>query len=377
MVLVRRYGYTPWNGAADYLRKVGADYTDWRYLLREKKDGGLSTTHPEALLEVARAIVRILESDLSSSKVPGAPSRPVGDRTSDTTGDKPEQKDLREDSFLIAGLDKALEHLKRHAAENQILLRSFSPQERESASAWMAITCGYSLLEQAVKSLLKRRENLRPEKVGRVGHYIDKIYGAFPKRDREYVEQGFGAYISLHDDIATSSASEYLRRIGRGYNAWRYLLVERPNPGLAEIHPGALLEITGLVSEILQNETFTDHGMHDVGRRLADCIFENIVASAQALAVEREDWSQESSDLLNAWMRQFPNVLTAYASYLRGEAMPESDLIREVLERANRRLAGLSPYPYGADLQVFLKRAADPNQRLIWDSSKNVFIKGQ
>lgn len=60
--------------------------------------------------------------------------------------------------------------------------------------------------------------------------------------------------------------------MGRAYNDWRYLLVERPRKRLSAIHPGALLEIAGLFVEILVNETFTNHGMHPVARRPCDRI---------------------------------------------------------------------------------------------------------
>ena len=379
MVLVRRYGHTPWNGAADYLSKVGSDYADWRYLLREKTDGGLSTTHPEALLEVARAIVRILECDRSSPEAPIATSAPADRRTTETTGDKPKLKGPREDKEMVSGLDKALDHLKKHAAENQVLLSSFDPQQPESVSAWMAITCGYSLLEQAVKSLLKLREDPRADKGGRAGHHIDQLYDALPERDRECVERGFGAYISLHDDVATSSTSEYLMRIGRDYNSWRYLLVERPSPSLAEVHLGALLEITGLVSEILENETFTDHGMHDVGRRLAFCIREDgINPSLFDLALERErkGLPQVPTTPLEAWRRQFPNILTAYAAFIRRGPMPGCEVVANVLKRTEKHLASLVPYPYGADFQAFLRRARNSEQPLIWDGEKKVFFEG-
>ena len=38
-----------------------------------------------------------------------------------------------------------------------------------------------------------------------------------------------------------------------------------PRRQLSAIHPAALVEVAGLVVEILANETFTDHGMHFAG----------------------------------------------------------------------------------------------------------------
>ena len=54
--LAGRYGALPWSGAAHYLNSVGSDYTPWRYLLIELPRSDLSTTHPDALLAIARAV---------------------------------------------------------------------------------------------------------------------------------------------------------------------------------------------------------------------------------------------------------------------------------------------------------------------------------
>ncbi len=76
--------------------------------------------------------------------------------------------------------NKASKRLKLHLGENYRLVDSIDPVGRQSASAWMAISCGYSLLKQAVKALLHRRGDPRAERRGSAGHHIDKLYELLP-----------------------------------------------------------------------------------------------------------------------------------------------------------------------------------------------------
>ena len=243
----------------------------------------------------------------------------------------------------------------------------------------MAIVCGYSLVEQAIKALLHRRGDPRAERHGFAGHHIDKLYKWLPEADKAVIELGFAAYRSLFEEIANSSASEFLRRVGRSYNDWRYLLVERPRKQLSAIHPAALVEVAGLVVEILVNETFTDHGMHYVARRLHDRIrLSGIIEAVQERTLERNEngLPQEAIDPLNDWLREAPNLLTGFASYLHGKT-PDSELVADVLRRAERRLDQAAARPGGLDLRRFMERARDDQASpLKWDSANCLFVRG-
>ena len=288
------------------------------------------------------------------------------------------KKQWREEKFRVDGLNKASERLKLHLGDNYRLVDWIDPDQHQSASAWMAILCGYSLVEQAIKALLHRRGDLRAELGGTAGHHIDKLFKRLPEADRAVIEQGFAAYASLLDEIADSSASEFLRRVGRAYNDWRYLLVERAREQLSAIHPGALLEIADLVIEILVNETFTDHGMHYVARRLHDRIRQyGIQEALQERTLERHEngLGQEAIDPLNDWLHEAPNLLTGFAAYLRGEA-PDSELVADVLRRTEQRLDRAAARPGGLDLRRFMERAKSPGSPLIWDSAKCLFVSG-
>ena len=163
--------------------------------------------------------------------------------------------------------------------------------------------------------------------------------------------------------------------MGRAYNEWRYLLVERPRKLPSAIHPGALLEVAGLVVEILVNETFTDHGMHHVARRLRDRILlAGINEALQARTLERHEQglAREAMTPLEDWLREVPNLLTGYAAYLRGE-LPDSELVADLLKRAEERLNQAAGCPGGLDLRRFMERAREQASPLIWDSATGLF----
>lgn len=379
-----RYGGMPWRGVAGFLSNVAHDYEGWRYLLTELPQRDLSTTHPEALLAIAKGLVRgLVESAIRTAS--GSPRSSKPDERSERTVaaqsggtmavDAKRQKQWRKEAFLVDGLNTASERLKLHLGENYRLVDSIDPDQQQSASAWMAITCGYSLLEQSIKALLHRRSHPWAE---RRGHDIDKLYKRLPEADKAFIEQGFAVYASLFDEIADSSASEFLRRVGRAYNDWRYLLVERPHKQLSAIHPGALLEVAGLVVEILVNETFTDHGMHHVARRLHDRIRMAGINEAQLerkLERHEQGLTQEAMTPLADWLREVPNLLTGYAAYLGGE-IPESELVADLLKRAEKRLDHAAARPGGLDLHRFMQRAREQDSPLIWDSAKGIFAQG-
>ncbi len=380
-----RYGGMPWRGVAEFLGSVAHDYEGWRYLLIEQPRQDLSTTHPEALAAIAKGLVRSLvepvpavESRRSTEAEEGSEREAATDSRDTTPVDGPRKKQWREETSRVDGLNKASKRLKLHLGDDYRLVDSIDPDQRQSASAWISISCGYSLLEQAIKALLHRRGDPRAERGGSAGHHIDKLYKWLPDADKAVVEKGFAAYASLFEEIADSSVAEFLRRVGRAYNDWRYLLIEQPRKQLSAIHPGALLEVAGLVVEILTNETFTDHGMHYVARRLHDRIF--LIGIQKALedrTLERANTglAQDAIAPINDWLREAPNLVTGFAAYLRGET-PDSESVTDVLGRAERRLDQAVARPGGLDLRKFMERAREQAGPLIWDSEKGLFVRG-
>lgn len=381
MAFAWRYGGTPWQGVAEYLSSVAHDYVGWRYLLIELPRRDLSTTHPEALLAIAKGLLQTAK--VRAGESPRSESHPRPERTATQSrgvamASAVRVKKWREERYLVYGLKEASRRLKLHLDGNSRLVGTIEPDEPQRVSAWMAISCGYSLLEQAIKTLLNRRGDPRAEQEGCAGHDIDKLYECLLEKDKAVIERGFAVYVSLFDEIRDASASQFLRRVGSCYNEWRYLLIQRPRRPLSPMHPGALLEVAGLVIQILANETFTDHGMRDVARRLCDRIrLYGIDKALSERTLERHQQClpQEAMTPFADWLREAPNLLSGYAAYLRGET-PESELVADVLQRAQVRLENMAASPDGLDLRQFMKRSRDQARPLTWDAEKGLFARG-
>ncbi len=401
-------GTPPWRGVAEYLYSVGQDNVRWRYLLIESPPQDLATTHPQAMLGVAKGVVlvlkggrvplrirllaaakrlvhslvhlaKVVETKRSHSESRDGPVRTnVQSRGTATARAKGERKWRDPEESLVHGLEGALRSLKRHLGKNHRFIDSADPgKPQEVASAWIAVSCGYSLLEQAIKwRLHKCSRDTQTAQSGSGGHLVDKLYEKLCEKDKEVVERGFAVYKSLFDGIPDTSASRFLGRVGHSYNEWRYLLVERPRRPLSPMYPGALVEVAGLVVEILVNKTFTDHGMHDVARRLHDLIRSNIqeaLSHDKTLELVEKGLPQEGIPALDDWLREPSKLLNGYAAYLRGET-PESELAANVLQRAHGRLKKEACGPDGLDLRQFIKRARHSDGQLSWDASKGLFV---
>ena len=165
-----RYGEMPWRGVAELLGSVAHDYEGWRYLLIELPRQDLSTTHPEALAAIAKGLLRSLveparapavesrqSAEAEAEAEAGSEREAAGDSRETTPVDGPRKKQWRKEKSRVDGLNKASKRLKLHLGDNYRLMDSIDLDQRRSASAWISISCGYSLLEQAIKALLHRR----------------------------------------------------------------------------------------------------------------------------------------------------------------------------------------------------------------------------
>lgn len=378
----QRYGGMPWHGVADFLTCVSRDFTSWRYLLIEEPSEDLYLTHPEAFLAIAKGLVECFVGSVAVSNVERPRISPQADQldtycearageSSQRIGTR--KRKWRREKFRVHGLGMAQKRLKLHLGSNYELVNTINPDSQLSASTWIAITCGFSLLEQSIKSLLYRRNDPSAERSGTGGHQIDRLFANLPATDKSVIERGFATYASLFDEVTDPNAEKFLRRVGSAYNSWRYTLIERPRKQNIHIHPGALLEVCYLTIEILRNEVFTNHGMHDLGRRLCDRIR---LAGVQTVLWEtpyEHGLSPENLTRLKIWLRKAPNLLTGFATYLRGEN-PDSDLVADFLSRMEKQLSQIAAKPADLELRRYMERARQPTRSLIWDAERRLFV---
>ena len=371
----RRVQRPPWSGAAEFLDSVAHDYERWRYVLIEVPPDDLSTTHPEALLTLAKGLLLCLSLDRPRT------TRKHQGRAASTPSQQAEVRDgesgkrRRTEPDLVRGLRLALKSLKQHLNNNESLLGSTDPDQPQSAFAWLAITCAFPLLEQAIKELLDRRGIPTVKRRGPDGHDINTLLTQLPEPDQALVARGFATYASLFDEIEHCDALAFLRDVGRSYNDWRYALIQRPGREIAAAHPGALLEIAHLVIKILRNETSTNQGIQDLGGRLETQIRMemNRVRWDRSLRAQDAGLPAVPTDALQAWFQRAPNVLTGFAAFLRGE-LPESAPVAEFLKETETNLLRAT-LPDSYELRRYMACAKEGAGFLSWDPVKHRFCK--
>ncbi len=115
----------------------------------------------------------------------------------------------------------------------------------DMAIQWGTITLSYSGLEQTLKYLVaverKRTIECVRRLLGRDGHDLSKIFCSLEEDTKETLRKHYAVYQSLHSYIDIPELDEFLcdvssapdeqKDAGRGYERWRYLLIEeKPVP---------------------------------------------------------------------------------------------------------------------------------------------------
>ena len=172
---------------------------------------------------------------------------------------------------------------------------------------------------------------------------------------------------------SASHADDFLRSIGRSYNNWRYFLLEGGQ--VSTTHPGAMIEIASVTTDLLCAEVFTDHGTQTIDRRIR-------IANKQLLW--RDTWSKSPQDPslgigeiedMNDWIRGYENIIDAFADLARAdharslESMAVLPNTREILMQAVR----IARNDKDRDLWYFLHRAQLDPRPLTRDATEGVF----
>lgn len=144
--------------------------------------------------------------------------------------------------------------------------------EYEAIAAWSTVTCCYSGIEHAIKSLLQMQGTYidKPLREGGHRHHdIGKLFDVLAPEEQEVLRVSYRTYRSLHDYIPPESVDSFLDGIDTGYPTWRYFLLEGRKPDeWAKTHPGAMLEIWAALTDIIQAKTYCNHGLHTVKTRI-------------------------------------------------------------------------------------------------------------
>ena len=254
-------------------------------------------------------------------------------------------------------------------------------------NAWTLVCGCYMGIEQTMKLLIRMRE--REPKMGRSGHDLMEGYGQLDPSDRRLVSDYHGVYRSLHNfdtgDISIETADEFIRHMGNGYVAWRYILTE-DNKRMPKVHLGMMLESWRALADLVQHSISDDeYPFRTVATHLENYIIKEVFHDAQM----DEEWQAASQDEtrgvefreIHDWFFKGRRPLEAgielfnHLAQGTGDSVEASSLLRQVLLRAADKAVQAVGYHRPSyrreDIAMFHYRIN--NDGLVWNADKKVF----
>ena len=111
--------------------------------------------------------------------------------------------------------------------------------ETERARAWPLVITLYSGIEQGLKILAAIEKVMTIEELKKYNHGLESVWKDVGEAEREIIEEHYEQFVSLHDYIPIQNAGDLLRHLscgregksGKGYNEWRYCMLESLEEG--------------------------------------------------------------------------------------------------------------------------------------------------
>ena len=243
----------------------------------------------------------------------------------------------------------------------------------DAIAAWGTVTCCYSGIEQSLKCLLKMRSSF--EKSKHYHHNIGQLFKDLADEEKDVLRRSYSIFRSLHDYIEPETVDRFLEGIDKGYQKWRYFLLDGDMPPTT--HAGAMLEIWSALRDILLARVFTNHGLYSVEQRIEFNLQPSALREALVEHFSTGIGQSEIEDL-NRWRRKSHEdvPLNAYADLIYHHAESTLDLIellpstREVL---NRMVVNVNDKWVDSDFAYFLRRAQ--MGEIVWNPDENFFEK--
>ena len=237
------------------------------------------------------------------------------------------------------------------------------------AIQWGAITASYSGLEQTLKYLVaverkKTIEGVR-NRLGKDGHDLSKIFGFLEKGTKEILQEHYAVYQSLHSYInmptldkflcGVSSAPDEQKGAGRGYERWRYLLIEEEfvPPNSAE----AMLFIWSTAVRIAERKEWPEYKSrmlkNEIAKEILDRLNRFLDRSRSQSNQGRYKWRVSAGVILNAFAQFIWNHERGRPD-ISGDAPQE---VRVALERWLEALDKEEGTTLSHDTWCFIERA--------------------
>ena len=265
------------------------------------------------------------------------------------------------------------------------------------ARNWTVITAAYCGLEQTIKYLLANEKDLTISKL--IGlkeekrypyktHDLSRLCAKLSKKTQDVIGEFYERFQSLHSFIPIDSAPEFLKEIsakdGKGYERWRYTLIE--DMGLPRNSPEALVSVWGVCIQIALAKEWKNQQVRFPDEmltwKLRDCLDvaiqqvsldrQNTGELFQNIAPEKKDWLWNRGHPLNA----FANVLWNLSRYGEHGQAEVSEWLSDALVRWGNVIQKNPAISRPTSLRAFVTRAqgrTPQGQSIRWNQNSNRF----
>ena len=302
---------------------------------------------------------------------------------------------------FTAGSDENLSHRVSYAYNNTKRHYNEYPPKAdlvpiaEAINTWTFVCGCYMGIEQTMKFLI-RMNGRTPRKT----HDLECLYLSLDPSERDLISVYYRVYRSLHNFDAGNTDLEtvdkFIHHIGRGYTAWRYILVEGPDPEkVPRVHLGSMLETWRALVDLVNLRVSGGNSYRTVATLLEqDYIMGKVYSDAES----DDEWQAASQDEnsgvefkeLSDWFQHRGRFLEGgidlFNHHARGtgDSIQASPLLRRVLLRAaDRAVQQAEQVPLGGsenqacgflrwdDIIMFHRRIRSGG--LAWNADKGVF----
>ena len=259
------------------------------------------------------------------------------------------------------------------------------------AQNWTTITTGYSGFEQTLKYLIAEQEgqdvtkrNNRPQYPT---HDVSELFLKLEKSTKRHIQEYYARLQSLHSYVEIETVEEFLESIspegGRGYELWRYALIEKTLP--PKNSPEVLIALWGACIQIAiwnlyKNERLQmpEEALESEIRRRFKCTLKLVLERCGKLdqlvdiTNEGERWFCKHDHPLNACAK----VLQSLKEYGEHGETNVSTLLSETLTEWATNITNDPSKIRLTSFGVFIRHAAGLTtcgQSIRWNSISNRF----
>ena len=268
------------------------------------------------------------------------------------------------------------------------------------ARQWPVITAAYSGLEQTLKYLIAdEKETGIAELIRHVNgkrspyetHNVAWLFSELENPTQEVVQDFYGRYQSLHSYITVETVDEFLRMVseprGRGYERWRYSLIEDKDKEIPKNSPEGLVATWGVCVEIARERAWGKPEVQMPDAELATTLGMEFQKVMLDVSVERQSAGEPFQDIERegrdwAWRRKghplnaFADVLWHFSRYEEHGQTEISQWLSDALTRWAKAVLTNPAIAGRTMMRTFMERVRGDTrdgQSVRWDRAVNRF----